>query len=235
MSTTTIGALQPLHAFFNQKVFACYCIFDEGSTLDASLFSIINLVDGVIVVDAPFTSNPTTLIKSPDNTYKILNYWQKLYTSLGKPFIVINPKNKLMQSEARTLLVQEAGYKNAIAFVIDGDELAFIGNPNLINLNQNVWFTKVLSRGGAQAWRPRFFRVNENVEYTNWFTIKLANNKWLNLKDLYIPSTETDVLPPVEQQFNYLRLVNLFNYRGVDREAMALATKKQLMANNWVG
>ena len=154
------------------KIYANLVIFDEGWTLDYTLHSLVNVVDGVIIIDGPFNNYP---VEPPDRmqsnalTLKIITKWRSFYEGIGKLFSYsYNTLARYEQNEKRQM-----GYNTTpegFAFVVDGDELVSTQGLQDLKLTYNdgsavdCGWVQVLEARGSTVWRPRLFKVGKDLQ-----------------------------------------------------------------------
>jgi len=205
--------------------------------LDASLFSISGLVDGVIIADGPYDTYTGNETESGEETYSILSKWKNEFLTCGRSFEIVRT-GKMNEIQKRNQIFQYIK-DGDIAFVIDGDEIAFTNGLEradfyfLRKSMMDIGFVNVLHLRGAWGYRPRIFRVGRRLRYNKWFDIDLVDGTNINLKTMpTYPNGEVN--PPSDQRINTIRLVNLsLMFRSKERDEMGIAIKDALIKRNW--
>jgi hypothetical protein len=101
------------------RVVACYSLYNEIEFIEASLRSVLNLVDYVVAVDGAYSDWPDKHDHSYDGTTELVKQL------VGCNGIVISPLHRTTQDGKRNVYVKyvEQKFGDAWLFVVDGDEI----------------------------------------------------------------------------------------------------------------
>lgn len=102
-----------------RKIVACYMTFNSASEIEASLKSVIGLVDYVVVVDGAFLGRPDSHNHSYDGTIELARQLT------GPRGIVAKMPHRLTEPQTRNMLAQIANsrFPGAWIFMLDADDI----------------------------------------------------------------------------------------------------------------
>jgi glycosyltransferase involved in cell wall biosynthesis len=113
------------------RVIACYVVWNEQELMAESMRSLKAYVDGYVVVDSAFTSNPVNVAHSTDATRKVT---EAAAAPLPLTYIESQVKMRLDAARNLSLLAVDKDW----AFIVDGDETLLGARNELIELFSSI-------------------------------------------------------------------------------------------------
>jgi glycosyltransferase involved in cell wall biosynthesis len=113
------------------RVLACYVVWNEEQLLGDSMRSVKAYVDGYVIVDSAFISNPVDVAHSTDRTRQVAEA-----AAAPLPLTYIESQVKMRLDAARNLSLLACGPD--WAFIVDGDETLLGHRPELVDLFASI-------------------------------------------------------------------------------------------------
>lgn len=163
------------------RVIACYVVWNEQELMAESMRSVKAYVDGFVVVDSAFISNPVDIAHSTDATRKVTEA-----AAAPLPLTYIESQVKMREDAARNLAL--LAVENDWAFIVDGDETLLGNRSALVDLFAAIRLGEISDPIGVPVYTSALL-VNSHAP-------QITRDEYDSLPVIYTRGVQPRVLPP---------------------------------------
>ncbi|MCJ7768352.1 hypothetical protein MUP79_08180 [Candidatus Bathyarchaeota archaeon] len=175
------------------KIIACYSVWNEERLIAESLRSVKAYVDGYVIVDSVYSSNPIQATHSTDKTREVC---ERTCAPLSLTYLESADKTSIKIARERYLKAVPEG---DMVFVIDGDEVLYGNHSDILSLFESmrtgkiqkalsipVYTTAVLAHAMAKDVTPEVYATNPLISTVGYMTRFFQNEAGIYHKALGI-------------------------------------------------
>jgi len=167
------------------RVLACYVVWNEAQLLGDSMRSLKAYVDGYVIVDSAFTSNPVDVAHSTDDTRVVA---ELAADPLPLTYIESQVKMRLDAARNLSLLACEDDW----AFIVDGDETLLGHRPELVDLFAQIRLGEVTEPIGVPVYTANLLHAGnaQTVDQEQYDTLPVIYSRGVQPRLLPAKGTE---------------------------------------------